>query len=189
MKTAEVVRRALTGWRAMLGPAAGGRPAARVPAPQLRQGSDARETSGVVSGETPEGIDTGTDSHSGVHPGGDPGGGSTRHTDRSGLLISLFWSCIWLFWLVQPVASLWFHRSFAAALTGSVLVALFGALYVAHLVLQRAVMVRVRWPLRTWPNVAGLARFAALGAVAGGLVLVAGQDGFPAVFFVAISAV
>ncbi|NNG36619.1 sensor histidine kinase [Nakamurella aerolata] len=185
MKTAEVVRRALTGWRAMLGTAAGRRPAAWVPAPQLRQRSDARETSGAVSGETP----AGSDSRSGAHPGGDPGGGSTRHTDRSGLLISLFWSCIWLFWLVQPVASLWFHRSFAAALTGSVLVALFGALYVAHLVLQRAVMVRVRWPLRTWPNVAGLARFAALGAVAAGLVLVAGQDGFPAVFFVAISAV
>lgn len=120
---------------------------------------------------------------------GAAGAAANSRRDRVGLLISLFWSCIWLFWLVQPVLALWFHRPIAAALAGTLLVVLFAALYVVHLVFQRVVMLQQRWPLRRWPGVAGLLRFAALAVIAAGLVLVTGQDGFPAVFFVAISAI
>lgn len=52
--------------------------------------------------------------------------------DRFGRWVGLFWSCIWLFWLVPAFVQWWRHRGELSAWLGAAAVVAFMALHVVH---------------------------------------------------------
>lgn len=58
--------------------------------------------------------------------------GAGVREDRVGRFFGLFWSCIWLFWLLPAFAQTWRHRTEPSAWIGAAAVLAFMALHVVH---------------------------------------------------------
>lgn len=58
--------------------------------------------------------------------------GAAERGDRFGRWVGLFWSCIWLFWLVPAFVQWWQHRDEASAWLGAAAVLGFMVLHVVH---------------------------------------------------------
>ncbi|KYH43725.1 sensor histidine kinase [Branchiibius sp. NY16-3462-2] len=106
--------------------------------------------------------------------------------DRFGRWVGLFWSCIWLFWLVPAYVQWWHHRDQPAAWLGAAAVLAFMVLHVVHFMCNSAAFGPDSPPIRT--NTGNLLRYAGLVILAVVSCWTLGQAASATVAFVGIVA-
>ncbi|MBB2891096.1 sensor histidine kinase [Flexivirga oryzae] len=101
--------------------------------------------------------------------------------------IMLFWSGVWLFWMLQPFIDALRHLDTVGGIVGVVVVPVFCVVYLWHFYACRAAFFRLSYP---WGYQAGprdYVRYLLLGVLAIVCVLAVGQDGIAAGIFFALS--
>ncbi|RNI20526.1 histidine kinase [Flexivirga caeni] len=99
----------------------------------------------------------------------------------------IFWSGVWLFWMLGPFVTSVRHIDTPRGVLGTVAVPLFCVTYLRHFYECRAAFFRLTNPAGFRPRPRDLARYGLLGLIAALCVVAAGQPGYAAVIFFALS--
>jgi len=106
---------------------------------------------------------------------------------RGNRFLMLFWSGIWLFWMLQPFVDSVERINTSRGIAGVVVVPVFCVVYLWHFYECRTMFFRLAYPTEVRSGVRDLLRYALLGVLAIACVLAAGQSGFTAAIFFALS--
>ncbi|NHN57425.1 sensor histidine kinase [Calidifontibacter sp. DB0510] len=117
-----------------------------------------------------------------------PMGGTGEEHPRYEVFIGLFWSSIWLFWLIQPFADAWRNPDPFTSTVGMAAVLAFALVYCWHFLHRSAIFSdHARTQVAHWRSAANLGRYALLVALAVLCIVTIGQSGTTAAIFTAIS--